>query len=86
MTVMGIITILMCVMNASALTAISGYNQTLDEGISQIEQGNESQEVMNEMEHALSKTEIRVSGTYYFNLILVVLAIINTVIAVIVSM
>ena len=39
MTVMGIITILMCVMNASALTAISGYNQTLEEGIRQIEQG-----------------------------------------------
>lgn len=86
MTVMGIITILMCVMNASALTAISGYNQTLEEGIRQIEQGNESKEIMNEIDYALSKTEIRVSGTYYFNLILVVLAIINTVIAVIVSM
>ena len=86
MTVMGIITILMCVMNAAALTAISGYNQTLDEGIRQIEQGNESEEILNEIDYALAKIETRVSGTYYFNLILVVLAIINTVIAVIVSM
>lgn len=86
MAVMGILTVLMCVMNAAALTAIGGYNQKLDDGIRQIEQGNESEEVMSAIDYALAKSETRVSGTYYFNLILVVLAIIITVVAVIMAM
>ena len=86
MTVMGIVTVLMCVMNAAALMAINGYNQKMDEGIRQIEQGNESEEVMNEIDYALSKIEIRVKGTYYFNKILIVLTIMITLIAVIMAM
>ena len=86
MAVMGLISVLMCVLNALALTAISGYLSEMDRNIQLVAQGDSSQEVTQAIDFALSKSELRVSGTFYFNLILVVLAVAATVSAVFLSM
>ena len=86
MAIVGIITVVMCVMNAMALTAINGYIRQMEENIQLIAQGDSSQEVKEAIDYALERSEIRVSGTYYFDIILVVLAVIVTVIAVIAAL
>ena len=86
MAMMGIITVLMCLLNAAALTTIGGYNQMVEESIRKIEQGDSAAEVKSTIDFALSKNETKISGTYYFNIVLVILAIIVTVIAVIMAM
>ena len=86
MTVLGIITVLMCVMNAAALTAIGGYIRSMGDNIALIAQGDSSQEVKEAIDYALEKGALRVDGTFYFNLVLVGLAILATVIAVIMAM
>lgn len=86
MAVMGLITILMCLLNAAALTAIDGYLGDMGTNIGLIAQGDSSQEVTSAIDFALEKGILRVEGTFYFNIVLVVLEVVFTVAAVIMAM
>lgn len=86
MSAVGLITILMCFLNAAALTAIEGYNQELRENITKLEQGDTGAQVKEAIEFALMNNEYRAIGTFYFNIGLVVLSIIVTIIAALVAL
>ena len=86
MSAVGLITILMCFLNAVALTAIEGYNQELRENITKLEQGDTGAQVKEAIEFALMNNEYRATGTFYFNIGLVVLSVIVTIIAALVAL
>ena len=86
MSAVGLITILMCFLNAAALTAIEGYNQELRENITKLEQGDTGAQVKEAIEFALMNNEYRAIGTFYFNIGLVVLSVIVTIIAALVAL
>ena len=89
LVVLGIITFLMCYLNLMAYDVLRGYNQSLAEEIhgyeSMVENTAEMQNIASEIDFLMERLEIRISGTYIFDIILVVLAMIVTVFAIIVS-
>lgn len=89
LVVLGIITFLMCYLNLMAYDVLRGYNQSLAEEIhgyeSMVENTAEMQNIASEIDFLMERLEIKISGTYVFDIILVVLAMIVTVFAIIVS-
>lgn len=87
---LGLITVLMCVLNVAALSIMGSYNKTLSSNVKQYEKiaggGSEAEKITEDIDYILDRSEIKISGTYIFNIILVVLAIINTIIAMIIAM
>lgn len=87
---LGFITLLMCILNVAALSTISSYNQTLSENVKQYKEelgsGSDAVATEEQIEHILGKTEIKVDGTYIFDIILVALAIVTTIVAIIIAM
>lgn len=89
LVVLGIITALMCVSNLSALSIMSGYRQSLSNVVTDFETANAGQEGVaefgEEVEYLLERITLRIDGTYVFDVALVVVSLILTVIAIIVS-
>ena len=89
LVVLGIITFLMCYLNLLAYDVLREYNQSLTEEIhgykSMVENTAEMQNIASDIDFLMERMEIRISGTYIFDIILVVLAMIVTVFAIIVS-
>ena len=89
LVVLGIITFLMCYLNLMAYDVLREYNQSLTEEIhgykSMVENTAEMQNIASDIDFLMERMEIRISGTYIFDIILVVLAMIVTVFAIIVS-
>lgn len=87
--VLGIISLMMCYLNLMAYDVLRGYNQSLAEAIQEYEGmaggGEEMQSIATEIDYLMERMEIKISGTYVFDIILVVLAMIVTVFAIIVS-
>lgn len=75
--ILGFITLMMCVLNLMAYDVLDGYNQSLVECIEEYEKLTDgvagTDEIVAEMDYALQKIETKISGTYIFDIILVIL-------------
>ncbi len=87
---LGIITGLMCVLNLLAYGVLRDYNESLTESINKIEEqvsGNGNMiESFNEIGDLMKHIDLKINGTYVFDIILVVLSVIITVIAIIITL
>lgn len=87
---LGLLTVLMCVANVGALATISSYNEKLTDYVKQyeeaVENGDDGAELSEKVEYVLHKSEVRADGTYIFDLILVVIALIATIVTAIIAM
>ncbi len=90
LSVLGLITVAMCVLNLMAFSAMRGFSESLSKDITEYEMQSGANETLDELtseiDYLLEKIQIRIDGTYIFNIILVLIAIIITVIAIIISM
>lgn len=86
---LGIITMLMCILNILALSVLSDFNESLGNVIHQYEEqsggGAELAQLTEEIDYLLKKIDIRIDGTYIFDIILVVLAQVITVITIVIA-
>ncbi|MDD7402490.1 MAG: methyl-accepting chemotaxis protein [Butyribacter sp.] len=87
---LGLITLLMGALNVAALATISSYNKNLSTNIQQyekeIENGEESKECQEEIAQILDVSQTKADGTYIFNILLTVVAVIVTGIAIMLAM
>lgn len=80
MAVIGLLMIGICLANVSALSIIKGFNQKIEEGITQYEAAAQSgdaagmEQLQERLVELFERIEMRISGTYFFDAILGVLA------------
>lgn len=90
LVVLGLITALMCVLNVMAYDVLDSYNQSLQEQITILQSGmeisGESAKAIEEINYLMNRITIKIDGTYIFDVILVVVALIITAIAIFVSL
>lgn len=89
LAVLGFITVMMCLLNLMAYDVMDGYNQSLVECIHEYESlaggRAEVEEIAAEIDYLIERIEIKISGTYIFDIILVILSMVFTAIAVFAS-
>ena len=89
LTVLGVITILMCVSNLSALSIMNGYRESLSESVRLYEEANAGMdgvaEFGEEVDYLLERIMLRIDGTYVFDIALVIVALVVTLVAIFVS-
>lgn len=89
LTVLGVITILMCVSNLSALSIMNGYRESLSEKVRVYEETNAGMdgvaEFGEEVDYLLERIMLRIDGTYVFDIALVIVALVVTLVAILVS-
>jgi hypothetical protein len=79
--ILGAIIVLMCLLNISALGNIAGFNQTLAQNLKDYKIAYESNnaddilQVEKEIAYTVEHSNIRINGTYIFNIILVSVSI-----------
>ncbi|MGN0495425.1 MAG: methyl-accepting chemotaxis protein [Lachnospiraceae bacterium] len=88
LVVLGVITGLMCFLNLLAYNVLDGYSASLQETISKLEQASpeETGELIEQANVILNHIGIKTKGTYIFDIVLLIVALIVTVAAIIVSM
>ncbi len=86
--VLGIITALMCFLNLMAYDVLRGYSESLQETVAALQGagGAEAAELTEQADYLMERIEIKIDGTYIFDIILLVLAAAVTVIAIISAM
>jgi len=82
---LGFITALMCFLNVMAYDVLEGYNVTLNELIVKIQSTSDTAAVAAEINELMGHINLKISGTYIFDVILLVLAVIVTVVSIIVA-
>ena len=87
LVVLGIITGLMCYLNLMAYDVLQGYNVSLKENISMLQNasGNDVVELTNDINYLMERIDIKINGTYIFDIILLGVSLVVTIIAIIVS-
>jgi len=87
---LGIITGLMCVLNLMAYSVLRDYNESLTENIHAIKEqvsGTENVvESIDKIDYLMKRIDIRINGTYAFDIILIVLSAIVTIVAVFITL
>lgn len=84
---LGVITGLMCFLNLMAYNVLQSYNDSLVEKMEVLQsEYNENEELMEEINYLLERIDIKIDGTYTFDIILVAVALAVTVIAIIISL
>ncbi|MGN0505303.1 MAG: methyl-accepting chemotaxis protein [Lachnospiraceae bacterium] len=90
LVILGMITTLMCVLNLMAYSVLGSYNESLQKVILQLEDtsadAGSSAELTERIDYLMERIDIKISGTYIFDIILVVLALIITLVAIVISM
>ena len=88
LVVLGIITGLMCFLNLLAYNTLGRYNSSLQETISELNPvvSGEDTELTTKVDAILQNIDIKIKGTYIFNIVLLVNAIITTIVAIRVSL
>ena len=86
--VLGIITGLMCFLNLMAYDVLEGYSASLQETVAGLQNasGAEAAKLTEEADYLLERIDIKISGTYIFDIILVVVALVVTIVAIIISL
>lgn len=82
---LGLITALMCFLNVMAYDVLEGYNVTLNELITKIQTSSDTASVAAEINDLMGHINLKISGTYIFDIILLFIAAIVTVAAIIIS-
>ena len=85
LVVLGLITALMCFLNIMAYDVLEGYNVTLNELIAKIQTSSDTAAVAAEINDLMGHINLKISGTYIFDLILLAVAVVVTVVAIIIS-
>ena len=85
---LGVITGLMFFLNLMACQVLQGFSDSLKENVLSLTTANDTDKAVlaDEAANLLNRIDLRISGTYVFNIVLLVLALIVTIIAIIVSM
>jgi len=83
--VLGFITALMCFLNIMAYDVLEGYNVTLNELVAEIQTSSDTAAVAAEINELMGHINLKISGTYIFDVILLVVAVIVTVDAIIIA-
>lgn len=85
---LGVITGLMCFLNLLAYNTLGRYNSSLQETISELNPvvSGEDTELTTKVDAILQNIDIKIKGTYIFNIVLLVNAIITTIVAIRVSL
>ena len=85
---LGLITGLMCFLNLMAYKVLEEYNVSLHETVTALSEANDTDTVTltEEANYLLERIDVKISGTYMFDIILMVLAVIVTIVAIIISM
>ena len=83
--VLGLITALMCFLNVLAYDVLEGYNVTLNELIVKLQNSSDTSAVVAEINDLMGHINLKISGTYIFDIILLVVAVIVMVVSIIVS-
>ena len=89
LVVLGLITALMCFLNVMAYDVLEGYSVSLAETVNQLGSqaaGEGAEELTEQAEYLLERIDIKIAGTYIFDIVLLAVALVVTVIAIIVSM
>ncbi len=82
LVVLGVLTMLMCALNVAALSTIGQYEETIEQLVMQLEDGTgDVAQIEKELDFWFKKTDTKVQGTYIFDVILVVIAVVMTAIA-----
>lgn len=87
--VIGFLTAVMCFLNLMAFGVMSDYSKSLNEAVTELESqsgGQNITQVSEEIDYLFERIDIKIEGTYIFDIILVALALIITVIAIIVAL
>ena len=83
LVVLGLITAVMCVLNVMAYDVLRSYNQSLQEQIALLQSGTDTTE---QISYLMNRINIKIDGTYIFDIILVAVALVVTLIAIIISL
>lgn len=85
---LGIITGLMCFLNLMAYGVLEGYNVSLQETVDALQNasGTEAASLSEKADYLLERIDIKINGTYIFDIILMVISAIVTVASVFVSL
>lgn len=90
LVILGLITGAMCYLNLMAFSTMGSYAQALADDIHAYEAEVGSSEALTdlttEIDYLLERIDIKVEGTYIFDVVLVVIAVVITIVAIIVSM
>lgn len=88
--ILGFITVLMCLLNVAALSTIGTYNNTIADLVHELEDGaragQDTTQVEADIDYWIGKTDTKVSGTYVFDVALVVISIVMVIVASLASM
>ncbi len=83
---LGVINLLMCVLNLAAYQVLRDFNVQLVADITELEKyasGNaEASDLLNHLHWVMERIDIKIDGTYIFDIILVVIALVVTVVAI----
>lgn len=85
---LGFITGLMCFLNLLSYQVLRGYSETIRKNVTAMTSATDEEVVTltDETQNVLQSMDIKIDGTYIFNLVLIVLAIVVTAVAIIISM
>ena len=87
---LGVLALIMCLMNASALKTIAEYESEISSLVEKIDTavkaGGDVSKLHEDVDYVIERSQIRVSGTIVFNYILVVFSIAMTAVAILVAL
>lgn len=85
LVVLGFITALMCFLNIMAYDVLEEYNVTLNELIAKIQTSSDTSAVAAEINELMGHINLKISGTYIFDVILLFVAVIVMVLSIIIA-
>ena len=87
--ILGVLTTLMCVLNLAAYRVLQGHNVALTEQILALEEHTDGSaevaDIIAQVDYVMERIDIKIDGTYVFDIILVVISLVVTLIAMIIS-
>ena len=85
---LGIITGVMCLLNLMAYDVLQGYNASLQETIEMLRNASDAEaiELTEQANYLLERIDIKINGTYIFDIFLVVVSLVITIVAIFVSL
>lgn len=87
LVILGLITGTMCFLNLMAYDVLEEYNVSLKETVQALQgaSGTEATELSKDVDYILERIDIKISGTYIFDIILLGVSLLVTVVAIIIS-
>lgn len=85
---LGVITGLMCFLNLMAYDVLEGYNLSLQKTVVDLENATEADAtaLAEEANYLLERIDVKIRGTYVFDIVLIVISFIVTIVAIVISL